>query len=1252
LAPNWAQCFCTTVDGVYSWSPRGMSASGVGRHWHVYATRSLYVITESRTSQGETVSFIGISRESGVAQEGTDTYDGLQQKLKQLNGAAGRPKPQACAAILGCVTTHQQSFLLVVTEASVVADLDGQRVFEISHCEALPFVLDVDSRVDLMSTAADATAAVASVVQLVSKGFFFSRDFDITRRLQQRLLLAACPPEELMSRADDRYAWNKQLVEPLLVQTGVRPRWFSPIVQGFVQLRDFSSSSAPSARGHDAPLALLLIARRSCRRAGTRYNARGLDDEGETGNWVETEQLVKIRRCSATSSTQPGWISLVQVRGSAPVFWEQSSGMQGVSVTRGAQLGSVALEKHHRWLQAEYGDVLYASLLSHGAAKRDTEGVLSNALTGQLKMINGIKWKHLDFSSIVSGDENSFNQELDSLANQVSKDLTSFGFLDAAQETFGVEQRPLRNQQMGVIRTNCFDCLDRTNLLQQQLAWRWLSTCLTASGGELAKLLSDYSAAPARKSGSGPAGGGGFADLLGAFGDLMLTDPSTSEGTCPALQSVLRAMWADLGDTLSLQYTGAASTWGAALRKGGQSTMAMMEKGWNSVNRAYCARFEDGSRQAVLDLMLGKHKLPRAPAAAEARRAPCGQLTVAVVTWNVHCHRFWEAPGMLENLIRGTCGPVEKLVRSPDVVIFSFQEMLELSAANVVTQASGDAGLQAAFEAAAVKALEAVLGEPFAKVQGLGMVGLYIGAFVALRLSGHISKVAAGRRQAGLYGQAGNKGAVAVRFEVCKTAICALSVHLESGTGQAKASERAGQLREVLLGAPLFGGADGRDVVSVAKHDLVVVAGDFNFRLGLPQNAEIGEFRNSLKGSWPAVVAGGGVNCMGEGMTGAAAGSSVLGPFSAFDELCGDRVSSEAAEVLREASLMEGPVLFPATYRFLEGTMSYDSERIPAWCDRVLHSKVGVIRRRYGALGGPGGLMCADHRAVGALLETSLLAVPGTAPPPTKGSSAAAPAALAAVATRGTAPAAPQRSLQKPAAEASSLVDLREGEMGVRLDDLLGESPAPVGTSSARQGGGYPAAAPQLPVVNASVAAQQAAPSLLEDPLDFSGGTSSAAMSPAAASSSPAAAVASSSGGRGLPGLPLPPEGVKVGQFVLAEHAGGWFYANVTRAGNGMCDIAWRRPAGANWARDQHSERYFCSTGEDETCHGDKLPVATRIRLPDRSGGSGRSGVGSSDVGPAAPPAAAAAGAGLQDLLGTEAPSGATLAGGDVDLLG
>ncbi|CAK9031271.1 unnamed protein product [Durusdinium trenchii] len=313
-------------------------------------------------------------------------------------------------------------------------------------------------------------------------------------------------------------------------------------------------------------------------------------------------------------------------------------------------------------------------------------------------------------------------------------------------------------------------------------------------------------------------------------------------------------MWADLGDTLSQQYTGAASTMGAALRQGGHTARAMLEKGWRAVNRAYCAHFEDDARQAALQLLLGSHKLTKVPM-AEIRRCPQGKLLVAVASWNLHGHPCWECPATLKGLIQGASTVNGEQVH-PDIFVFAFQEFAELSASNVVLLSSGDEARQSEFEAKASTALNET-GETFVPVRSVGMVGLVVAAFVASRLASSIRSVSAQRIRSGLYGQAGNKGAVAVTFQVEETSICAASVHLESGQQVKKAQERADQLREILHSLCRDKGAD-----------LVVLSGDFNFRANFPDaSANPQALRKTLTGGWMSVEQGSpvGIAQIGEG---------------------------------------------------------------------------------------------------------------------------------------------------------------------------------------------------------------------------------------------------------------------------------------------------------------------------------------------------------------------------------------------------
>jgi len=49
---------------------------------------------------------------------------------------------------------------------------------------------------------------------------------------------------------------------------------------------------------------------------GTRYNRRGIDDDGNVANYVETEQYISIKSSKEV-------FSYIQTRGSIPLYWQQ-----------------------------------------------------------------------------------------------------------------------------------------------------------------------------------------------------------------------------------------------------------------------------------------------------------------------------------------------------------------------------------------------------------------------------------------------------------------------------------------------------------------------------------------------------------------------------------------------------------------------------------------------------------------------------------------------------------------------------------------------------------------------------------------------------------------------------------------------------------------------------------------------------------------------------------------------------------------
>ena len=183
--------------------------------------------------------------------------------------------------------------------------------------------------------------------------------------------------------------------------------------------------------------------------------------------------------------------------------------------------------------------------------------------------------------------------------------------------------------QGGVVRTNCLDCLNRTNMAQ------------TAIG------LYDL--------------GGRLATLFGAC--AVPLDAALQSAVERAAQDVLRRMWQETGNAVSIQYTGTANlSQGSGLSESDQKkslvgrATGLVEKGVRVANRYVQENFLEDSRQVGIDtLLMGGGAARRAPGLAVSRgtsgselapsqrpRRACAlpngnaPLSIFVGTWNVN----------------------------------------------------------------------------------------------------------------------------------------------------------------------------------------------------------------------------------------------------------------------------------------------------------------------------------------------------------------------------------------------------------------------------------------------------------------------------------------------------------------------------------------------------------------------------------------------------------------------------------------
>lgn len=176
-----------------------------------------------------------------------------------------------------------------------------------------------------------------------SGGFFYAEGvkWDISTRMGETNWIqsengSASHPLETL---DERFVWNTNLLTPLLSFRANLPEdqrrilddqsLIIPVIQGFcgslpVTTGGWSESGKPEVA------ALGMISRLSWKRAGARFRTRGIDDDGQVANFVETELIL---------ATEGVTLSYAQVRGSVPLFWQQPQAglgtlQQKVEITR------------------------------------------------------------------------------------------------------------------------------------------------------------------------------------------------------------------------------------------------------------------------------------------------------------------------------------------------------------------------------------------------------------------------------------------------------------------------------------------------------------------------------------------------------------------------------------------------------------------------------------------------------------------------------------------------------------------------------------------------------------------------------------------------------------------------------------------------------------------------------------------------------------------------------------------------------
>lgn len=425
------------------------------------------------------------------------------------------------------------------------------------------------------------------VVKEYGKGeMYFAYNFDITRSLQNKqdqicknqkrnslladlnaldssfaigdkvdVLAEPSPTLPLWRRADRQFWWNEWLSKPF-IDAGLHS-YVLPIVQGFFQVASFPVPREPETTesGDAAIVDYIILSRRSKNRAGLRYQRRGIDDDAHVANFVETETIMRVEREGVSNI-----FSYVQIRGSIPLFWTQSGyslkPAPTLSPERTREQNIDALSRHFKRTLPPYGPHTVVNLAEH----HGKEGVVTQAYRDYLSEANlsGVQYHEYDFHAETKGMK---YENISKLIEHLDRTFEAQGYLWICNET-------VLSRQKGVYRTNCIDCLDRTNVVQSAFARHMLNRQLLA---------------------------------------VALFNPSEQGRT--TIDVVFNDMWANNGDAISRSYAGTSALKGDFTRTGKRDLGGLLNDGMNSLARMYTSTFSDWFSQTVIDFMLGYRTL-------------------------------------------------------------------------------------------------------------------------------------------------------------------------------------------------------------------------------------------------------------------------------------------------------------------------------------------------------------------------------------------------------------------------------------------------------------------------------------------------------------------------------------------------------------------------------------------------------------------------------------------------------------------
>jgi phosphatidylinositol 4-phosphatase len=317
----------------------------------------------------------------------------------------------------------------------------------------------------------------------------------------------------------------------------------------------------------DVKFTLLFVSRRSRYRQGCRFTKRGINEHGHVANFVETEQILVFSDGRVSS--------YVEIRGSIPVKWSSPVHMRyapEVFIDEDKAQSADWAERHIRECIELYSDnagnsnILCINLVDN----KKEQGRLGTAFKETMDLVRprvaptplSYVWFDFHHETAQKGKWNNL-AKLVTLVDETFRAQKFFSKNAAGQVT---------SWQIGCIRTNCMDNLDRTNVVQSLFARRSLVLQVGKEG------------------------------LVDMDGKGLLETP------WKPFELMFKHVWVNNANAISLAYAGTGALKVDFTRTGKRSFEGMFNDGVNSCMRYYFNNLTDGVKQDSIDLLVGNYR--------------------------------------------------------------------------------------------------------------------------------------------------------------------------------------------------------------------------------------------------------------------------------------------------------------------------------------------------------------------------------------------------------------------------------------------------------------------------------------------------------------------------------------------------------------------------------------------------------------------------------------------------------------------